>query len=380
MPSSSSRRHVTAALLVALATSVATLATTAVVTADPAGAADPAPVEHEVATMVNRYRAAHGKPALHLDPGMSDDARVWSAHLASRGDLAHDPELRSTCDRFPGWYQCTENVGYAGDAAGVQVAFEQSGAHAANLLCDCTHVGVGVVSSGGRTWVTQRFVGAGAVAAPMTAAQETSARTFVDAAYRDFLGRPPTAAELDHWITRVGTTDARAALVRALASSDHWLGGVVDGYYQVALGRVADDGARRHWIDAIRSGVARPSAVAAGLYASDEYFARLGNDLGRWIDTLYRALLQRVADPTGRDHWVRTAAAVGRLPVARDFHDSPETLGRRIDALYRRLLGRAVDAPGLAQWSGLLRWSQSDVVVAIALASSDEYLERAQHR
>ena len=377
MSSPSRRRHVRVALAGLLVTVLTILA--GVVTAAPAAAA-PSSTEQDVARMVNEFRAANGRPPLALDAGMSDDARAWSSRMAASG-LAHDPNYTRTCDRFPGRTTCKENVAYASSAAAAQRSLEASSTHRANLLCDCTHLGVGTVSSGGRVWLTQRFVEAGAgtaYASAPSAEDLAAAENFVRSAYGDLLGRTATQSEVDHWKTRVGSPDQRLAFARALGYSDEWVGALVDGFYEVALGRAADADGRRYWIDVIRSRRLPPAAVAAHFYGSDEYFARRGNDLGRWVDDLYVELLERAADATGREHWTSVGRSYGRGVVSDSFYGSAESLHRRIDTLYRDLLGRAVDGAGRDHWAGELHRSGNDVDLAVSLVASTEYHRRAQ--
>lgn len=376
-PDASSLRHV----LVALALFAAVLVSAAA-TAAPAGAGTPTDAERQVATMVNDYRIAHGRPPLPIDAGMSDDARAWSARMASAG-LAHDPAYGRSCDRFPGRTVCFENVGVGLSAGQVQSAFQGSSGHARNLLCECSHIGVGVVSAGGRTYLTQRFVHDGRSAVPpmrqsMTDAEVTAAQNFVRHAYTDLLGRTPGASELDHWTTRVLSKAQRTILSRALGYSDEWIGALVDSYYQVALGRPADADGKRHWVDRIRRGEVAPADVAALFYASDEYFARRGNDVNVWVEDLYEELLARRADSGGRDYWARVASVYGRPVVSDNVYSSTESLWRRVDRLYTDLLGRQADAAGRDQWARVLKESRNDVELAVTLVSSTEYHRRAQ--
>jgi len=75
--------------------------------------------------------------------------------------------------------------------------------------------------------------------------------------------------------------------------------------------------------------------------------------------------------------WV---AALGngmpRETVAFGFYQSPETLSVRINALYTTLLGRAPENGAVANWSPFVS-NQGDLVLAAALAASDEYFTRA---
>lgn len=350
--------------------------------ASPAGAA-PTADEQRVATMVNDFRIAHGKPPLALHAGMSDDARAWSSRMAGSG-LAHDPDFARSCDRFPGHGTCVENVGYGASADQVELDLERSAPHQANLLCDCTHIGVGVVTSGGRSFVTQRIVHDGLSAARMSDSMSTeevaAAQRFVRSAYADLLDRAPTTSELDHWTVRVASPAQREALGRSLGYSDEWVGSVVDAYYEVALGRPADDEGRAYWVDVIRRRQLAPADVAAHFYASDEYFIRRGQDVGAWVDDLYQELLQRAADEGGRSHWMHVAHSYGRPTVTTNVYDSVESLRRRVDQLYVHFLGRRAEPTGRDGWAQVLDRTGNDVDLAVTLVSSTEYWHRAQTR
>lgn len=338
--------------------------------------------ERQVAERVNAFRAEHGRPAVAVDAGMSADARAWSGHMTGSG-LAHDAGFTRSCDRFPGYTACAENVGYAGDALAVQAALEGSASHRTNLLCDCTHIGVGVATGGGRTYVTQRFVHAGATPVPTALAQTpepVEPSPFVRAGYEDFLGRAPTASELDHWSARVASAGERATFVRTLAQSAGWVGALVDDAYRSALDREPDDRGRRAWVARILYGVSTPAEMVAVLYASDEHFTAQGAEPGPWVDDLYRDLIGRDADATGRSHWTAVAAAWGRHAVSTSLHDSLESRRMRVDDLYRNLLDRPADGPGLDHWAGVLSRTGSDVALAQALATSAEYQASAERR
>ena len=378
MLSPSSPRHVFAAVLVVVTSLAAVVAWAA-----PAAAA-PTAGEQQIATMVNDYRIANGKPPLPLHAGMSDDARAWSSRMAGAG-LGHDSGFTRSCDRFPGRGTCLENIGYGSSPASVELNLEGSAPHRANILCDCTHMGVGVATSNGRTYVTQRFVDDGRSATPpmresMSAGEVTAAQNFVRSAYADLLDRAPTATQLDHWTVRVASPAQRAMFGRSLGYSDEWVGSVVDAYYQVALGRPADDEGRAYWVGVIRGRQLAPAEVAAQFYASDEYFARRGQDIGAWVDDLYQELLQRSADDGGRSHWMQVAQTDGRPAVSSNVYDSLESLRRRVDQLYAHLLGRQADPAGRDGWAQVLHRTGNDVDLAVTLLASTEYWTRAQSR
>lgn len=381
MRSSSHFRHMVVAVVVTAATLLGLVAV-----AQPAAAAGPSATEVQMATMVNDYRIANGRAPLPIDAGLSSDARAWSSRMASRRVLQHDANFDRSCQRFAGYTTCRENVGYSpAGISHIQSELEKSAGHRTNLLCDCTHIGIGIVVSGGRTFVTQRLVNDGRSATPpmlqsLSPYQLEMARSYVRATYSDFFRRTPAQSELDHWAARVLSPSQRNRFVWSLAYSDEWVGSVVEGFYKVALGRSADPQGKQYWVDVIQRGAMAPAEVAARFYASDEYFARRGHSFTRWVDSLYSEVLGRSPDAEGRAHWVDVARKYGRTAVAATFYDSAETLRVRVDDVYQKLLGRWADDAGSSYWSHTLNRTKNDVRLALSLATSTEYRRRAVER
>jgi uncharacterized protein YkwD len=127
-------------------------------------------VEVRLAELVNAARTQHGVRALRIDVRLVHTSRTWSRHMADHNRLAHDPNLRHGVPA--GATAWAENVGYTTNtsdpAADLHRMFMNSAGHRRNVLDGrFTDLGIGVVQSGGRTWVTQRFTaGAPARVAP----------------------------------------------------------------------------------------------------------------------------------------------------------------------------------------------------------------------
>jgi uncharacterized protein YkwD len=134
------------------------LATSTLVGAAPASAASRASVasaqEARMVAVINATRAAHGLRPLHPVAGMMSYARRHARAMASRGSLFHTSNFSVICC----WRQVAENVGMGGSVPGLHRAFLASPGHRANLLNgSLSQVGIGLVSSGGRLWVTEVF-------------------------------------------------------------------------------------------------------------------------------------------------------------------------------------------------------------------------------
>ena len=130
--------------------------------ASPAGAATPAnsfsvtPGEVLAVELVNGLRAAHGLPPLAAEPSLTRNARAWARRMADAGRISHDGALAS--DPRPEWQKLGENVGRGEGPRTVQLAFEASPGHLANLLDpDFDAIGIAMVDDGATLWMVQRF-------------------------------------------------------------------------------------------------------------------------------------------------------------------------------------------------------------------------------
>lgn len=111
-------------------------------------------VEARFVERINAARARHNLPPLRVRSGLTDYARRHSAAMSSSRTLFHTRSFSAICC----WSSVAENVGVGYTVRGVHRAFMSSPAHRANILdASKRHVGVGVVRSGGRIWVTEIF-------------------------------------------------------------------------------------------------------------------------------------------------------------------------------------------------------------------------------
>jgi uncharacterized protein YkwD len=120
--------------------------------------------EARMVALVNRARTSRGLPALRLAPGYTDVARRWSANMARRRTLFHNPRLAANVIASGGrrFYVAGENVAYGGSASSVFPAYMASPAHRRNILsARYRYIGVGwVESANGPGFTTTVFAGA----------------------------------------------------------------------------------------------------------------------------------------------------------------------------------------------------------------------------
>jgi hypothetical protein len=200
--------------------------------------------------------------------------------------------------------------------------------------------------------------------------------SLVTALSRDFVFAFPEPTELRRLVDALRAGATRRSVVVRFAESDEYLARLVDGYYLATLGRAGDPVGKAHWLAQLRSG-RTPARVAAGFYASTEYYQRAGGTDRAWLTDLYVKILGRQPDPGGLATWVRKAAGgTARIDIAHAFYQSRESRSKRVTDLYAQLLGRSPDPGGLDHWSSALLDGR-DVRLAIELARSPEYENRA---
>jgi hypothetical protein len=126
----------------------------------------------------------------------------------------------------------------------------------------------------------------------------------------------------------------------------------VEAVYRAVLNRNADPAGLNSWTGHLNDGSETRLKVVQGIRNSPEHF-------GQEIDAFYQTLLGRAADPAGRASWVQQLEnGVREEQIAFDFLNSPEYLGKGdkyfVDAMYLSLLGRAFDPTGEASWLSAL--------------------------
>lgn len=114
--------------------------------------------ELEFARLLNKSRRSQGLKDLLINDRMTTQARSWSKTMRDAGTIFHTSRLASDTEyAVPSWSRAGENVGVGWDVQGLHDAFWNSPGHRANMLGDYNQVGVGVVFTSDRTYVTFRF-------------------------------------------------------------------------------------------------------------------------------------------------------------------------------------------------------------------------------
>lgn len=288
-----------AARAACLALGLALALATMTLTAAPSQAAGRSSDEVRAAELLDTSRRSAGLAALAGCAELDAVAQKWSRSMASSGKLAHNPRVS---DQIGAWSAWGENVGYAASVDKVHRALLDSPAHRANMLSTTyTQVGLGVATSGGRTWITQVFRRPKG-GTPCTSVVATTTRAPLPEEVSRVAGRDrhETAVELSQ------QTFGRAATV-IVASSERFPEALIAGPLAAELGSPvllsrADrlHPATRAEID--RLGASR--AIVLGSTASlsrviDEELAGLGLDVERLAGADRFETSARIAERVG---------------------------------------------------------------------------------
>src|SRR5437660_5986172 len=119
--------------------------------------ADPGSEEAQFVALTNQLRVNHGLQPLASSGTLVSVARRWSSNMASAGAISHNMNLPNEVSLA--WEKLGENVGTGSTVDSIQNAFINSPHHYENLVDPVyNYVGIGVVDSGGRIWVTVDFM------------------------------------------------------------------------------------------------------------------------------------------------------------------------------------------------------------------------------
>jgi hypothetical protein len=204
-------------------------------------------------------------------------------------------------------------------------------------------------------------------------AQPQSSR-FVDRAYRDLLGRPPTAAESSFWVGLVNAGYPRTNVASAITTGAEFRQMVSNSYYLALLGRPASTTELTNLVNAIVGGWLFEWIEMVPL-GSDEFYAAHGGTPGGYVDALYNLVLGFPADAAGRAFWVDqlTTKGLDRYTVAFAFTTSTIAHRNIVGFGYNWLLHRAPTATELSSWTAQLDGGVRQEAFFSALVGSDEY-------
>jgi hypothetical protein len=167
---------------------------------------------------------------------------------------------------------------------------------------------------------------------------------------------------LRRWFVAVGLVSAEGR-TKAVHDRFRWL-----------LGRSADPSALRYWVAALTERRRTTEHLTASALGSSERFRRSGGTTSAWVDGLYRDLVGRASDPSGRAYWVRQAATVGRERAAARFLASTSVRRARVAATYQAVLQRSPTIAECDAGVALIAAGGEDSLLQTVASSDESYL------
>lgn len=165
-------------------------------------------------------------------------------------------------------------------------------------------------------------------------------RRFVQALYREVLGRRAGRAEEDFWLGVLVENGANA-LARGIEGSPEAHTRRVESWYADYLGRAADAIGREFFLGTLLDGFSEEIALSQ-LLGSDEFFNRQDDTPSEesFVRALYRELLEREPGSDDVAFWMTRLPTFGRTGVAQGFLESLEYRQKVIIESYASLLDR----------------------------------------
>jgi len=198
---------------------------------------------------------------------------------------------------------------------------------------------------------------------------------YVTGLYSDVLHRTPQQAEVYNWGANIALGMSRAQVTQIFTQSAEYRANLINATYQLDLGRSPESGATDNWLRVLQAGLSEEQ-FSASLLASDEAYARSGNQPDAWLKFVYEVALVRNPGSGELGSWLSYfQSGVTRQTVAFDIVHSPEAHAQEVITAYQQILGRSPEPSGLMGWTAVMNRGLTMSQLIAALASSDEYYD-----
>jgi hypothetical protein len=222
-------------------------------------------------------------------------------------------------------------------------------------------------------WQTSGAVSLPAQPSPLTTLPTSSSGPFVDGLYATLLGRHAEPGGLGYWES-VLQTQGKSAVVHDILNSTEYRSAQVVNYYQTFLGRTPSANEVNYWVRAFQSGDTEQQ-VELGFVTSAEYQSAHGSP-GLFVYGLYHDVLGRAPGSNELAFW--TGSGLTESQIALQIINSPESLAGALQASYGAFLNRAGGNLEFSYWQGFLANNQDQLDAAlIAFLTSPEFNQRA---
>jgi VCBS repeat-containing protein len=174
-------------------------------------------------------------------------------------------------------------------------------------------------------------------------------RDWYTSAMTDALSRTPSVQEVANALGVLTPGNLTAAAGQITHALDHYRQFVTNGYQQY-LGRPPDAAGLAGWVSKMQAGLT-DEQLEAQFIGSAEYIAAHGGAGAGWVQGLYHDILGRTPAQSEVDFWVsQLQSGVAPQTVALGFAASREREGNRVRADYQTFLGRTAAPSEVAFW------------------------------
>ncbi len=202
-----------------------------------------------------------------------------------------------------------------------------------------------------------------------------STSKFIGSLYLNVLGRKGSASEIAGWVNS-GLGDT--ALASIFLNSPERRSSQITAGYQAFLGRTPDTAGKSFWLSQLVGGAQTEETFLLALALSPEYAARNGSTNTGLVNGLYKALLNRTADPIGASFWIaQLNANITFDVVVNNFLGGTEYQRNFVQNDYSKFLGRKASPDELSFWLAQLSYGNrtrlDQAAADSAILGSGEY-------
>jgi len=199
---------------------------------------------------------------------------------------------------------------------------------------------------------------------------DTSMDDYVKKVFIVFQGREPNSSELAKWRIKA-LNSGKKQMALELSQDGYFTGKIVDGLYVSALGRKSDPAGKAYWLEEMADGL-EFEKVGVYFYGSEEYYKIAGSSDEKFVDSLYKKLLLRDPDQSGKEYWMSllNRNRISNPGVVDSFYQSRESRIKRSASIYRTVTKKSIssaEAESFAQ--RLLKIDDVELAAEIAAES-----------
>jgi len=222
--------------------------------------------------------------------------------------------------------------------------------------------------------------GAKATVTEMPVTIGTPNQRFVAAVFQNLLKRTADPDGLNFWTGQLDQGVSQTAVLQGIETSpsNAYRIVVINGYYQRFLHRTVDQAGLTFFLNLLANG-GTDEQVAAMVLGSSEYFqTRGGSSNNGFLTAMYQDLFNRAPDANALSNFTQALAsgAATRTQVAAVVLASPEYEHTLIQSDFQLLLHRSADNTGLAFYTNSFAGGARDEDVLNSIFASPEFLNQ----